>query len=163
MLLIFRPFKVGDVIEAGSIGGTVQEIGLFTTTINAPDNVRIVVPNSAIYGQTIKNFGANGTRRNDLVVRLSYADDIGRAIQTIQRVVSEDPRVLPEPAPQVAVDELGEFSVTVVARPWSTVENYQALRWDLTRRFKEELMTAGCSFPTPPPSLRRPFEGRAVI
>ena len=149
MILIFRPFTVGHFIDAGGVAGSVQEIGIFSTILNSPDNVRIVVPNSAIYGQTIKNFAANDTRRNDMVMGISYGDDIGKAIEVINGILGSDPRVLADPAPVVAVSELADSSVNLVVRPWCTKEDYWGLRFDLTRRFKEELEAAGCSIPFP--------------
>jgi small conductance mechanosensitive channel len=149
MLLVFRPFGVGDYIDAGGTAGSVASVGLFSTTMNTPDNVRIVVPNSAVYGSTIKNYAANATRRNDIVVGVSYEDDLAVAVSTIERVLQEDSRVLAEPAPVVAISELGNSSVNIVVRPWCTKEDYWALRFDLTRALKEQLEAAGCSIPFP--------------
>jgi small conductance mechanosensitive channel len=149
MLLVFRPFGVGDYIDAGGTAGSVASVGLFSTTMNTPDNVRIVVPNSAVYGSTIKNYAANATRRNDIVVGVSYDDDLAVAVSTIERVLQEDSRVLAEPAPVVAISELGDSSVNIVVRPWCTKEDYWALRFDLTRALKEQLEAAGCSIPFP--------------
>ncbi len=149
MLLVFRPFKAGDYIEAGGTAGSVASVGLFVTVLNTPDNVRILVPNSSVYGQTIKNYAANPTRRNDMVMGISYDDDIGVAVETIKQVLSEDSRVLQEPEPAIAVSELGDSSVNLVVRPWCTKEDYWALRFDLTRRLKERLEAAGCSIPYP--------------
>jgi len=150
MLLIFRPFRVGDVIDAGGgPRGKVESIGLFSTTMNTPDNVFIVVPNSAIYGGTISNFSHHPTRRVDLVIGISYDDDIGLAIRTAQQVLDEEPRVLKEPAYQVAVGDLGESSVDLVVRPWCAGDDYWTLRFDLIRAMKERLEAAGCSIPYP--------------
>ena len=149
MLLVFRPFNVGDYIDAGGTAGSVKTIGLFSTTLDTPDNVRIVVPNSSVYGNTIKNYAANANRRNDMVVGVSYNDDLGLAISTIERTLKEDSRVLAEPAPVVAISELGDSSVNIVVRPWCTKEDYWGLRFDLTRTFKERLEAAGCSIPYP--------------
>jgi small conductance mechanosensitive channel len=149
MLLVFRPFGVGDYVEAGGAAGSVQEIGVFATTLHTPDNVKIVVPNSAVYGAIIKNYTANDTRRNDMVVGISYDDDIGTAIATIQRIVGSDERVLKDPEPVIAVSEMADSSVNIVVRPWCKKEDYWGLRFDLTRRFKEELEAAGCSIPYP--------------
>ncbi len=99
MLLIFRPFKVGDYVDAGGTAGSVIEIGVFSTTLHLPDNVRIVVPNSGVYGQIIKNFSANENRRNDLVIGISYTDNIGKAIEVIKSCLDGDDRVLKDPAP----------------------------------------------------------------
>ena len=149
MLLVFRPFGIGDFIDAGGTAGSVKAIGLFSTTLNTPDNVRIVVPNSSIYGNTIKNYAANATRRNDIVVGVSYNDDLGLAVSTIERVLSEDDRVLKDPAPVVAVSELADSSVNIVVRPWCNKEDYWGLRCDLMRTLKEQLEAAGCSIPYP--------------
>lgn len=149
MLLVFRPFRVGDVIEAGGTTGKVQSIGLFTTTLNTADNVQITLPNSGIWGGTVKNYTANDTRRNDMVMGISYDDDIGLAMKTINEVLAADPRVLADPAPQVAVAELADSSVNIVVRPWCTKEDYWDLRFDLHRSLKEGLEAAGCSIPYP--------------
>jgi small conductance mechanosensitive channel len=149
MLLIFRPFRVGDYIEAGGTAGTVGAVGLFATTLNTPDNVRIVVPNGAVYGNTIKNYAANDTRRNDMVVGISYDDDIDQAVDVVREVLHNDPRVLPDPAPVVAVSGLGDSSVDIVVRPWCKKDDYWDLRFHLMQTLKEQLETAGCSIPYP--------------
>ncbi len=149
MLLVFRPFRPGDFVDVAGRAGTVTEIGLFTTTLNTPDNVKITAPNSTIYGETIKNFSANDTRRNDLVMGIAYGDDIGLAIETIDKVVRADDRVLADPATVIAVSELADSSVNLVVRPWCRKDDYWPLRFDLTRRLKEELEAAGISIPFP--------------
>ena len=149
MLLLFRPFRVGDYIEAAGTAGTVASVGLFVTTLNTPDNVQILVPNAAVWGDTIKNYAANETRRNDMVVGISYADDIGHAIEIVRGVLDADDRVLEDPAPLVAVAELGDSSVNLVVRPWCKKEDYWALRFDLMRRLKETLEAGGVSIPFP--------------
>jgi len=149
MLLLFRPFRVGDYIEAAGIAGTVDSVGLFVTMVNTPDNVQILVPNAAVWGDTIKNYAANETRRNDMVVGISYADDIGHAIEIVRGVLDADDRVLKDPAPLVAVAELGDSSVNLVVRPWCKKEDYWALRFDLMRRLKETLEAGGVSIPFP--------------
>jgi small conductance mechanosensitive channel len=149
MLLIFRPFRVGDYVEAGGTAGSVVEVGIFTTVLNTPDNVRILVPNSAIYGDIVKNYSANDMRRNDLSVGIAYGDDIGSAIEVIRKVLAGDERVLSDPAPVIAVGGLGDSSVDFVVRPWCRKEDYWPLRFDLTRKLKEELEAGGCSIPFP--------------
>ncbi len=149
MLLVFRPFKKGDFVEAGGTSGTVQEIGIFTTTLNKPDNVKVVVPNSKVYGDTISNYSDIERRRVDMVVGISYGDDIGTAIEVITRVVKADQRVLASPEPQVAVCEMGDSSVNLVVRPWCLPADYWGLKFELTRLMKEELEAAGCSIPFP--------------
>jgi small conductance mechanosensitive channel len=149
MLLVFRPFRPGDYVNAGGTAGTVAEIGIFTTVMNTPDNVQIIVPNSAVFGQTILNYSANALRRNDLVIGVSYGDDLGKALEAIQKTLSADSRVLADPQAVVAVSELGDSSVNFVVRPWCKKEDYWALRFDLTRKIKENLEAAGCSIPFP--------------
>jgi small conductance mechanosensitive channel len=149
MLLIFRPFKVGDYVEVAGTAGSVQEVGIFSSVLHTPDNVKITIPNSAVYGDTIKNYSANDTRRNDLLIGISYGDDIARAIETISRVLAGDSRVLDDPEPTVAVAELADSSVNLVVRPWCAGGDYWPLRFDLTRKLKEELEAAGCSIPYP--------------
>ena len=149
MLLVFRPFKAGDLVEVAGSLGTVQEVGIFSTVLHTPDNVRIMIPNSSVFGQVIKNFTANDRRRIDLVVGVSYDDDLERAGRTIDRVIRSDDRVLDDPAPVVAVSEMADSSVNFVVRPWCRTEDYWDVRWDLTRRLKEELEADGCSIPYP--------------
>lgn len=149
MLLIFRPFRVGDFVDVGIATGTVQEIGLFATTLHTGDNVKVIAPNGAISVQTIQNYSANDTRRIDLVVGVDYGDDLQLAIDTVTRVLGSDGRVLADPAPTVAVSELADSSVNLVVRPWCHGGDYWPLRFDLTRKLKEELTAAGCSIPFP--------------
>jgi small conductance mechanosensitive channel len=149
MLLVFRPFQVGNYVEVAGTAGSVEQVGVFNTTLKSPDNVRIVVPNSQIYGSTIKNYNGFETRRIDLVMGISYDDDIGVAVKTIGSILEADPRVLKDPAPVVAVNELGDSSVNLVVRPWCQASDYWALKWDLTREMKEGLERAGCSIPFP--------------
>jgi small conductance mechanosensitive channel len=149
MLLTFRPFKLGDFVDVGGTAGTVKEIGIFACVLATPDNVQITVPNSDVFGQTIKNFSANETRRIDMVIGVGYDDDLGVAVRTCMDVISADARVLPDPAPQVAVSELGDSSVNLVVRPWVGAGDYWGARFDLTRALKENLEAAGCSIPFP--------------
>lgn len=149
MLLVFRPFKVGDFVEVGGTTGTVVEVGIFSSVLKSPDNVRITVPNSQIYGNTIRNYNGFDTRRVDLVIGISYDDDIPTAIETIDSVVRRDQRVLSDPAPVIAVHELGDSSVNLVVRPWCRAGDYWAVRWELTHQIKVALEAAGCSIPFP--------------
>ncbi len=149
MLLIFRPFRPGDFVDVSGTNGTVQEIGLFSTVLHTADNVKIIAPNSAIWGDTIKNFSANDTRRNDIVIGVSYDDDLGQAQEIIRKVLDGDERVLRDPEPVVAVAELADSSVNFVVRPWCKKEDYWGLRFDLMRQLKETLEGAGCSIPYP--------------
>ena len=149
MLLVFRPFSKGDFVEVAGVKGSVQQIGIFTTTLSTPDNVRIIVPNSAVSGAIISNYSANDTRRNDMVFGVSYVDDLEKAEDAIRRVLAADSRVLKEPEPVVAVAELADSSVNFVVRPWCSKDDYWPLRFDLMRRVKDELESSGCSIPFP--------------
>jgi small conductance mechanosensitive channel len=149
MLLIFRPFNVGDWVNAGGEAGSVVAIGLFATTLKTGDNIKIVIPNSQVSGGIIKNFNGFDTRRIDLVIGIGYDDDIGVAIDTISSIIAADDRVLSEPATQIAVSNLGDSSVDLVVRPWCSGSDYWGLRFDLTRAIKEGLEAAGCSIPYP--------------
>ncbi len=149
MLLIFRPIRVGDFVEVAGQAGTVAEISIFSTLLDTPDNVRITIPNAQVNGETVKNYSFNDTRRIDLVIGIGYDDDIGTAVSIIERVITSDERTLEDPAPTVAVAELADSSVNLVVRPWCKKEDYWSLRWDLTRKLKEELESGGCSIPFP--------------
>ena len=149
MLLIFRPIRVGDFVEVAGQAGTVKEISIFNTIMATGDNVRIIVPNSNVYGDIVKNYSYNDTRRIDLVMGIGYGDNIGTAIEIIERVCKADSRTLQDPAPTIAVAELADSSVNLVVRPWCNAGDYWALRWDLTRKLKEELEAGGCNIPFP--------------
>ena len=149
MLLTFRPVSQGHYVEIGGTSGTVKEVGVFFTTLATPDNVRIIVPNSQIFGSTIKNYSANETRRIDLVVGVGYDDDLNLAIETIREVLAEEERLLDEPEPVVAVSEMADSSVNLVVRPWVNAPDYWATRWDLTKALKERIEAAGLSIPYP--------------
>ncbi len=149
MLLGFRPFRVGDYVEVAGSAGSVAEIGIFSTSLNTTDNVRVTIPNSAVYGEVIRNYSANEIRRVDLVMGISYGDDIARAIEIIRNVLEGDERVLTDPSPQIAVSELADSSVNLVVRPWCQGAQYWNLRFDLTRALKEELEAGGCAIPFP--------------
>jgi small conductance mechanosensitive channel len=149
MLLTFRPFDVGDFVEIGGTSGTVREVGIFSCILHTGDNIQIRVPNSQIFGETIKNFSANDTRRIDLVVGVGYADDLGVAIRACLDVLAADERVLDDPEPFVAVAELGDSSVNLYVRPWVMRGDFFSAKTDLLRALKESLEAAGCTLPYP--------------
>lgn len=149
MILVFRPFRFGDVVEIGGDTGTVDEVSLFSTRMNTADNVRIIVPNSKVWGDRIKNFTANDTRRLDLVVGISYNDDLAAARDLLHSILASEERVLQTPAPVVEVLELADSSVNLGVRPWCSREHYWPLRFDLMRRIKLELESGGFSIPYP--------------
>lgn len=149
MLLIFRPFQKGELVEVGGTKGRVVETGLFTTALDTPENLRVLVPNGQIFGETLTNYSTNPVRRVDMVVGVDYGDDLDTAEETLRRILAEHPTVLDAPEPVVAVAELGASSVDFVVRPWCETGEHLRLRWELTRLIKDEIEGAGCSFPYP--------------
>jgi len=136
LIPLFRPFRLGDYIEAAGVAGTVQEIQLFVTVLSTPDNVRILLPNRTVYGDTIKNYSANPTRRIDLTIGVGYGSSLEQAQEVLAKVIQSEPRVPADPAPQIAVAELADSSVTFVVRPWVKREDYWSVRFDLTEQIK---------------------------
>jgi len=149
LLIIFRPFKVGNFIEAAGTAGVVEEIGVFSTRMKTGDNREIIVPNGAIYGGTITNFSARDTRRIDMVFGIGYDDDLRKARGIIESVIAADERILKDPAPLVAVGELADSSVNFNVRPWAATSDYWAVRFDLTEKIKLAFDDAGITIPYP--------------
>jgi len=149
LLIIFRPFKVGDFIEAAGVSGVVEEIGIFSTRMKTGDNREIIVPNGSIYAGTITNNSARDTRRIDLVFGIGYDDDLKQAKGIIQRLVEADERILSEPKPLIAVAELADASVNFVVRPWVKSGDYWAVRFSLIENVKLAFDKAGISIPYP--------------
>lgn len=149
LMLIFKPMRVGDFVEAGGAKGSVKEVGIFTTTLNSPDNVRIIVPNSQIMSSSISNYTVNGTRRVDMVIGVSYGDDLKKAKKVIEDVLAADERILADPAPVVAVSALADSSVNFVVRPWVKVPDYWPTYFDLTAQIKVALEAKGLTIPFP--------------
>lgn len=149
MLLVFKPFKSGDFVDAGGAMGTVKSIGIFTTLMNTPDNKEIIVPNGAIYGGNITNFSAKDTRRVDMVFGIGYGDDLRKAKALLEEMVKSDERILTEPAPQIAVSELGDSSVNFVVRPWVNSGDYWGVLFDFTEAVKLRFDEEGISIPFP--------------
>ena len=149
LMIIFRPFKVGDFIESAGVKGTVKEIQIFNTIVNTPDNIRVIIPNAQLTGGNILNYTINGTRRVDLVVGVSYEDDLKKAKQVIEEVLAGDDRVLKDPSPTVAVYELGDSSVNFVVRPWVKSADYWDAYFDITSKVKLALDENGISIPYP--------------
>lgn len=149
MLLALRPFKVGDVIEAAGVKGSVASIQLFSTIINTPDNVKIIVPNGKIFGDTIKNISAYDTRRVDFSIGIGYSSSIQKAQDVVEGLVKADDRILSDPEPFFAVSELADSSVNLVIRVWVEKANYWPVYFDLTRRIKESFDENGIEIPFP--------------
>ncbi len=149
MLLTFRPFKVGDFININGTFAIVDEIGIFTTEFHTPDNIYMVWTNSKVWGSDIRNFSVNETRRLDLEFGISYSDDIDKAISLIKDEISNDERILPEPEALIAVSNLGDSSVDLIARPWVKTKDWWPTRLALIKAVKQRFDKEGISIPFP--------------
>ena len=149
MLLVFKPFKAGDFIEAGGAMGVVKSISIFTTIMTSADNKEIIVPNGAIYGGNITNYSAKETRRVDMVVGIGYNSDLKKAKEILKEMLAADERILKEPAPTVAVGELADSSVNFVVRPWVATADFWAVKFDFTEAVKLRFDAEGISIPFP--------------
>lgn len=149
MILIYRPYDIGDVITAAGITGKVDSMTLVSTTIKTGDNQSIVVPNGSIWGGVITNITANPTRRIDMTFGIGYRDDIGRAKEILQELCAQHELVLGDPAPVIEVAALGASSVDLICRPWAKTGDYWTVFWDLTRQVKERFDREGISIPFP--------------
>ena len=149
LMVIFRPFQVGDFIEGAGVAGTVEEIQIFTTQLKTPDNKTIIIPNAKMTEGNITNYSNKGTRRVDLIFGIGYGDDIDKARNLIQDELSREKRILPEPAPQIVVTELAESSVNVAVRPWVNAGDYWNVYFDLTENVKKRFDAEGITIPFP--------------
>ncbi|MFQ5354977.1 MAG: mechanosensitive ion channel family protein [Mariprofundaceae bacterium] len=149
MLIIFRPFKTGDFVEAGGTSGVIEHIHIFSTTLRTPDNREVMVPNGNIYGGTITNFSARDTRRIDMVFGIGYDDDIRKARKIIEDIMDADERILKDPAASVALAELADSSVNFFVRPWVKSTDFWSVKCDLNERIKLAFDENGISIPYP--------------
>lgn len=149
LIIIFRPFKVGDYIEAGGVAGTVKAISIFTTTLHTPDNKVVIVPNAQVNSGTITNYSANDTRRVDMVIGVSYGDDLDKVRSVIEEVLAADERVLGDPAPLIAVSALADSSVNFTVRPWAKSSDYWGVYFDTQEKIKKRFDQEGISIPFP--------------
>lgn len=149
LIIFFRPFKVGDAIEASGVMGTVKSINLFSTTLTTPDNRSIIIPNGALISGNIINNTGNETRRIDMVFDIDYKDDVSLAKEVIMNVLLANPKVLLEPAPVVAVGALAAHSVQIFARPWVAVEVYGDVTFEIIEAVKMEFDKHKLSIPFP--------------
>ena len=149
MLLVFKPFKAGDFIEAGGATGVVKSISIFTTVMTTGDNKEIIVPNGGIYGGNIINYSAKDTRRVDMVVGIGYDSDLKKAKEILNEMVAADDRILKDPAPTVAVAELADSSVNFVVRPWVASGDYWGVKFDFNEAVKLRFDAEGISIPFP--------------
>jgi small conductance mechanosensitive channel len=149
MIIVFRPFRVNDMIEAGGAKGIVEEITIFHTLMRTPDNIQLIVPNGAITGGNITNYSAKPTRRIDLVVSCAYSDDLRQVRSFLEELVRADSRILLDPPAVVAVDQLAEHSVNFVVRPWVRNTDFWPVRWQLIEQIKVGFDERGFSIPFP--------------
>ena len=149
LIVAFRPYKVGDYVEAGGVAGTVEEVQIFTTVLKSPDNKQIIVPNSQIMAAEIVNYSAKDTRRIDLVAGCGYDDDLDKVHRVLNEIVNGDDRVLKDPAPTIAVSELADSSVNFVVRPWVNSADYWGVYFDLTEQIKKRFDQEGIAIPFP--------------
>ncbi len=149
LILILRPYKLGDFISAAGQGGTVKDIQLFNTVLATPDNVKVLVPNGKIFGDTITNYSVFDTRRLDLTVGIGYSSSIQKAQEALLKLADEDERVLADPEPQVVVTELADSSVNLLLRAWVNRDDFWPAKYDLTHRIKEALDEQAIEIPFP--------------
>ncbi|MBN2419505.1 MAG: mechanosensitive ion channel [Deltaproteobacteria bacterium] len=149
LMIIFKPLKVGDYVEAGGASGSVEEVGIFTTIIKSPDNKKIIVPNSRITGDNITNYSANDIRRIDIVAGVSYGDDIDKVRKVLSAIQAEDERILKDPAPMIGLAELGDSSVNFTVRSWVKTSEYWDVFFDTQEKIKKRFDAEGISIPFP--------------
>jgi small conductance mechanosensitive channel len=149
LIIIFRPYKVGDFIEGAGIAGVVEDVQILTTILKTGDNKQIIVPNSQIMGGIITNYSANDRRRIDMVIGVSYDDDLDKTRSVLEELIAAEDRILKDPAHTIAVSELGDSSVNFVVRPWVSTADYWGVKFDLTEAIKKRFDQEGISFPFP--------------
>ncbi len=149
MLIVFRPFKAGDFVEAAGVSGVVEVINIFSSTFRTGDNKEVIIPNGSIYGGTIINYSARDTRRVDMLFGIGYDSDIKKAKDILQSILDQDERILDDPAPVIAVSELADSSVNIVVRPWVKTSDYWAVYWAVTEKVKLEFDSNDIEIPFP--------------
>lgn len=149
MIMINKPFDVGDLVDTNGILGTVEAVSIVSTTVRTFDNQVIILPNSSVWGSVITNVTVSPTRRVDLVFGIGYGDDMDKATAILERLVSEHELILDDPKPNIRVHELGDSSVNFIVRPWTKTEDYWTVYWDLTRSVKAAFDAEGVSIPFP--------------
>jgi small conductance mechanosensitive channel len=149
LIVVFRPYRVGDFVEAAGVAGVIVQVQILTTVMKTGDNKQIVVPNSQIMGSIITNYSANDTRRVDMTIGVSYDDDLDKVRKTIQDLVDADDRILQDPTCLIAVAELADSSVNFTVRPWVKSADYWGVMFDLTEAIKKRFDQEGISFPFP--------------
>jgi len=149
MLIMLRPFKVGDVVEIAGTTGKVKEVKIFSTALSTPDNKEITIPNGQILNDVITNYTANKVRRVDMAIGVGYDDDLQKARQVMMDTITAHPLVLQDPAPAIVLTDLGDSSVNFAVRPWAKTEDYWTVYNELLEQLKVNVESAGCSIPYP--------------
>jgi small conductance mechanosensitive channel len=149
LIMVFKPFDIGDLVEVGGILGTVKSMNLLSVLVHTPDNKAVIIPNNNVWADAITNVTGTSTRRVDLVFGIGYDDDIEKAKHIMEEVVSEHPLVLKDPEPVINVHELADSSVNFVCRPWVKTADYWEVYWDITRIVKQRFDKEGVSIPFP--------------
>ncbi len=149
LMVIFKPFKVGDYIEGAGTAGIVEHIEIFTTQLKTPDNKTVIVPNAKLTGDNITNFTVKGTRRVDFVFGIGYGDDIDKARGIIKEIIDQDERVMKEPEPAIIVSELADSSVNLTVRAWTSANDYWSFYFDTIEKVKKQFDAQGVSIPFP--------------
>ena len=149
MVIIFRPYRIGDYVEAGGVSGTVEDVQIISTELSTPDNRKIIVPNGQMMSGAVVNYSAHATRRVDLTVGVGYDDDIDTVRRVLESVVADDPRVLSEPAPNIRMNAMGDSSITWIVRPWVQASDYWDVYWEMTEEIKRRFDREGISIPFP--------------
>ncbi len=149
LIVLFRPYRVGNYVEAAGVSGTIEQVQILTTILTTPDNKQIIVPNSQIMNSIITNFSAKETRRVDMVVGVSYSDDLDKVRKTLEELVAADDRILADPPCKIAVSELADSSVNFVVRPWVNAADFWGVKFELTEAIKKRFDQEGISIPFP--------------
>jgi small conductance mechanosensitive channel len=149
LIVLFKPYRVGDWVEAAGISGSVERVEILTTIFKTGDNKKVIVPNGQVMGSIITNYSANEQRRVDMVIGVSYDDDLDKVRATLEELIAADDRILSDPPHKIAVSELGDSSVNFVVRPWVKTDDYWGVMFDLTEAIKKRFDQEGISFPFP--------------
>ena len=149
LMIIFKPFKIGDYITAGGVSGSVEAIGIFTTELKSPDNRKIIVPNAKVTGDSIVNFSAKEQRRIDMIAGVSYSDDLSKVKQVLEGIMAEDDRILKDPAPTIGLLEMADSSINFAVRPWVKTADYWDVFFATQEKIKQRFDAEGISIPFP--------------
>lgn len=163
MILIFKPFRKGDVIESGGVVGAVEQIGLLVLELRTADNKTILIPNGKVFGDSITNYSSNATRRIDFIFDIAYKSSIEQAKAIVADILAQDPRVLKDPAPTIAVGALASNSVQLVVRPWVSTGDYWAVHFDVTEKVKLAFDAANIEIPFPQMNIHLPEKSELTV